>query len=315
MKIINIFPFIYLVLVLFCGFTEKKNILGISLLKTKQFSKGENLNDGKIIPDISDIDMNSELLYDIDKSVDASELLEEQEEDQLIFIDNMERSNLNISIHENINSGEEIKTTDEDIQNNVQNEGELVIDSESETLGFNPELYFNSHKCFLMLGFEIEFLENPVLNNSGIIKYIKETEINVEGEISDNSKDQKDYKYKLIELETKSKKQEEIISLMKQIRDSCWHITSKNTLQEFKDEILEIIVIIESKISQIDAKLENYILITDPKNSKFDSNKYESNLERKSRLLGRKSSYELALSSFKRIEEYWTHLENLPYND
>ncbi|OII72724.1 uncharacterized protein cubi_01674 [Cryptosporidium ubiquitum] len=316
MKPINLFSFICLVLS-FCDFTEKKNILfRISLIKTRPFSRGD-LNNGKIDPDIYDTDISEKLLYDIDESIDSELSEENEEEDQLIFIDDMERSNLDLPISEsgNISSGDEMEGNKEDTQNNVQTEGELMIDAEGETLGFNPKLYFNSHKCFLMIGFEIEFLENPVLNNSGIIRYIKETEINIEEEVNDQVENSEDEKYKLIELETKNKKQEEITSLMRQIRNSCWYITSESTLQEFKDEVLSIIEIIESKICQINAKLEYYIMVTDQKSLEFDSTKYERNLEKKSRLLGRKSSYELALSSFRRIEEYWSHLENLPYND
>ncbi|KAH8583243.1 uncharacterized protein ELE39_003449 [Cryptosporidium sp. chipmunk genotype I] len=313
MKLIYLFPYISLVLVLFCDFTEKRSTLSkISLIRTKIFSNEGSLSDERIIQNSSNKLRNEPVLYEVNELIDISDLSEEDEEnDELIFIDDIERSNLGESVSDD--EGEiSIEDKMKNIEGDSQKDDELVVDKESEALGFNAELYFNSQKCFLMLGFEVEFLESPVLNNSGIIKYIKEAEISTEGETVKSDKDSDYEKYKLIELETRNKKQDEIISLMKQIRESCWNITSESTQQEFKDEVLEIIAIIETKISQINKKLENYIKITDKKSSEFDYENYESNMEKKSKLFGRKSSYELALSSFKRIEEYWTHLENLP---
>ncbi|KAK9172857.1 hypothetical protein CmeUKMEL1_01735 [Cryptosporidium meleagridis] len=311
MKLINIFSFIFLLFVIFGDFTEKSVWPKISFVRTKVIHKEGNANDGRIIPGLSDTPKNEDSVYIVEELSDLSEE-DDDYEDEIIFIDNMERSNLDEPVSnedDTLSSGDEQRNI-----NDSQNIGELEIDNKSKIPEFNTNLYFNSHKCFLMLSFEVEFLENPILNNSGVLKYIKEAEINTEGEAIKNHEHSDDEKYKLIELETRNKKRDEIISLMKNIRESCWNITSKDTLEEFKNEILDIIEVVKSKICQINIKLENYIKITDKKNSEFDSENYESNMEKKSKLFGRKSSYELALSSLERIKEYWTHIENLPCN-
>lgn len=314
MKLIHVFSPIFLLFVIFCDFTERSFLSKISLVRTKIIHKESNAKDGIIIPDLSDTPKNEESLYLVEGLIDLSEEDDDDDDyrDEIIFIDDMERSNLDeptSNDDDKLSSGDETRNI-----NDSQNNDELEIDNKSEIPEFNTELYFNSHKCFLMLGFEVEFLENPILNNSGVLKYIKEAEINTEGETVKNHEYTDDEKYKLIELETRNKKRDEIISLMKHLRESCWNITSQSTLEEFKNEVLDIIEIVKSKICQINIKLENYIKITDKENPEFDFDNYESNMEKKSKLFGRKSSYKLALSSLKRIEEYWSHIENLPCN-
>lgn len=257
-------------------------------------------------------------LFGIVQIIEMDDLSEDdcdEDDDEVIFMDNIEKSKQVQTEPESKSADvDDEETSDgEDAQADVQSEDELEEGNEGNEVGFNPELYFNSHKCFLMVGFEIEFLESPVLRKSGIVGYIKEAEIDSEGKATDKrGVSSETDKYKLIELDVKNKKLEEIISLMKQVKDYCWSITSESSLNEFKEEVLDITKIIQSKIHQIDIKLEKYTKITDKRSPEFDPSGFEKNMEKKSRLLGRRSSFQLALTSFTRIEEYWTHLENLP---
>ncbi|KAJ1609030.1 hypothetical protein OIY81_2489 [Cryptosporidium canis] len=317
MRVLKLLFLIYPVFALW-GFTEKGTAtLQVSFIRAKLSSEREGCLDGGVQPEKHEPGNNgggplSEMSQLID--FDGSSQEDEDEDDEVISIDEIERSNTDKSGADGVDTstGEESDNTQEEAAGSEQDEGELAIDPESEALGFHPELYFNSHKCILMIGFEIEFLENPVLSNSGIIKYIKEAEIDSVGEAVERKDAIEGDRYKLIELETRERKLEEIITLMKQIRDSCWNIVSESTLQEFKDQVLEITQVVQSKLDQIDLKIESYSRATDSEGPEFDSNSYERNMERRSRLLGRRSSFQLALISLTRIEDYWSHLESLP---
>lgn len=319
MKLFELLFVICLVLVLFCNFTEKGRLdLKVSFIQTKTLSeKGGQLSGEEVFPDKSKLDGTDVNIFRIVQVIDIDDLSqdedEEDDDEKAAFIDDLEKTEPSQTESEDKDGSTGDEVTDaEEPQADVQNEGESVIDSESKQLGFNPALYFNSHKCFLMVGFEIEFLENPILSKSGIVRYIKEAEVDSEGNTVEKNVSPEADKYKLIELETRNKKLEDIVSLMKHIKNFCWNITSETTLKEFKEEVLEIIEVIQSKIHQINVKLERYINITDQQSPEFEPSSYEQNMEKKSRLQGRKNSFQLALASFRRIEEYWTHLENLP---
>ncbi|KAF7458162.1 hypothetical protein HWI79_1285 [Cryptosporidium felis] len=302
MKLLNLISLVYLVLTLFSNFSQQyKAAFNVSLIKSRISPELSIESRGKSTEKTQDEESRDCLVNST--CSDTSNCLENTPpySSRTDLEDSSVRSEKDLGSRKVI-SEEILESSTGNIESGEENDEEKGKES----------LHFNSHRCLLILAFEIEFLENPVLNDSGIVKYIREIEVNSEGVTINKPKLSEDVdKFKILELETKNKKMEEIISFMKQILHTCNFIESQESMEEFKDEILGIIEAVEEKIRKIDSKLEKLMILTDKKSSKFHLDSYQKNMISKSKLQGKKSAFTLALTSFKRIEDYWIHLENM----
>ncbi|KAH7649364.1 hypothetical protein FG379_001910 [Cryptosporidium bovis] len=176
------------------------------------------------------------------------------------------------------------------------------------------EILFNKHKCMLVVKFEIEFLENPLLHKSGIINYVKDIEISGTGETKIIEPNVLEGKYDVIKHEAKTKKLKKVVSFLNKLFEICNLITNQERLDEFKKTIDYVIFKTENAIEILERKKLDFEKQKNnhEEGASAESEKINEIMENISITGGKIEALSMSLRSFSRIKDYWVHLENLP---